>query len=43
MTANAVTFATPPVPMATLQTQATTYDAKLIARFTTWPWTSVRR
>jgi len=32
MAANAVTFATPPVPMATLQTQATTYDAKLIAR-----------
>ncbi len=32
MAANAVTFATPPVPMATLQTQVTTYDAKLIAR-----------
>ena len=32
MAANAVTFATPPVPMATLQTQVTTYDAKLVAR-----------
>ena len=32
MTANAVTFPTPSIPMATLQTQVTAYDAKLIAR-----------
>ena len=32
MTANAATFASPTVAMATLQTQITTYDTKLIAR-----------
>jgi hypothetical protein len=32
MTANAATFTTPTVTMATLQTQITNYDAKLIAR-----------
>jgi hypothetical protein len=32
MTANAATFATPPVTMAALQTLADDYDAKLIAR-----------
>lgn len=32
MTLNAVTFATPPVTMAALQTLITTYDAKLVAK-----------
>ena len=32
MTANAAAFAAPTVPMATLQTQITAYDTKLIAR-----------
>ena len=32
MTANAATFTAPTVPMATLQTQIVSYDAKLIAR-----------